>query len=125
MMATQPGHGISDVRPEAFPVLTDEQISRLRPLGTVRAVERGEILVEPNQAAFQMFVVLSGRLEIFQTSVSGELAIVTHEPSHFSGEMTMISGQRSLMRARVAESGEFLEVSGNALRSLIAQYILR
>ena len=35
--------------------------------------------------------------------------------------MTMISGQRCLVLGRVTEAGEFIEVSGNALRELVAK----
>jgi thioredoxin reductase (NADPH) len=67
------------------------------------------------------FVVLSGKLEILMTRLSGEQVLVTHGPGGFSGEMVLISGARSLSRGRVAEPGEFLELSADALRSLIAK----
>jgi thioredoxin reductase (NADPH) len=35
--------------------------------------------------------------------------------------MTMISGQRCLVLGRVTEPGEFLELSGDALRTLVAR----
>jgi thioredoxin reductase (NADPH) len=35
--------------------------------------------------------------------------------------MTMVSGRRSLVRGRVTEDGEFLEVNGEGLRSLVAK----
>src|SRR5208282_3430479 len=37
------------------------------------------------------------------------------------GEMTMISGQRCLVRGRMTEAGELLELSGDSLRSLVAR----
>jgi len=104
-----------------FPVLTPAQIDRIRPLGHLRKVETGEILFEPNEAGVRFFVMLSGSLEIVQPTLDGERPIVTHGPGEFTGEITMISGQRSLVRGRVAEPGEFLELSGNGLRSLVAK----
>jgi thioredoxin reductase (NADPH) len=67
------------------------------------------------------FVVLSGKLEIVMTQLSGQHVFVTYGPGGFSGEMVMISGARSLSSARAAEPGEFLEVSADALHSLIAR----
>jgi thioredoxin reductase (NADPH) len=67
------------------------------------------------------FVVLSGKLEILMTRLSGEHVFVTYGPGGFSGEMVLISGAGSLSRGRVAEPGEFLELSADALRSLIAK----
>ncbi len=110
-----------DLQAEAFPVLTPAQIDRIRPYGTARTVRAGEILFEPGQPGMPCFVVLSGKLEILMTSLSGEHVFVTYGPGGFSGEIVLISGARSLSRGRVAEPGEFLEVSADALRSLIAK----
>jgi thioredoxin reductase (NADPH) len=67
------------------------------------------------------FVVLSGKLEILVTQLSGEQVLVTVRPGGFSEEMVLISGARSLSRGRVAEPGEFLELSADALHLLIAR----
>ena len=110
-----------DARTQAFPTLTAAQISRIRPHGRVREVKPGEILFEPGDTHVPFFVMLSGSVEIVQPSLSGELQIVKHGPGEFTGEMTMISGQRSLVRGRVTAPGEFLELSSEGLRALIAK----
>jgi thioredoxin reductase (NADPH) len=117
----QPAINSSDRQGEAFPLLTPAQIDRIRPYGTVRTVRAGEILFEPGQLGMPCFVVLSGKLEILMTRLSGEHVFVTYGAGGFSGEMVLISGARSLSRGRVAEPGEFLEVSADALHSLIAR----
>lgn len=106
---------------QAFPVLTPAQIDRVRPYGSKRTVRAGEILFEPGQLGMPCFVVLSGKLEILMTTLRVEHSYVTYGPGGFSGEMVIISGARSLSRGRVVEPGEFLEVSADALRSLIAK----
>jgi len=120
-MSPTPVPSALDARTQMFPVLTPAQIDRIRPLGHSRNVQRGEILFEPNDVSIRFFVVLSGSLDIVQPTLDGERPIVTHVPGEFTGEITMISGQRSLVRGRVAEPGEFLEVSGDGLRSLVAK----
>jgi thioredoxin reductase (NADPH) len=110
-----------DARTQTFPVLTPAQIERIRPSGRLRSVERGEILFAPGDMAVPFFVMLSGSMEIVQPSMDGERAIVTHGPGEFTGEMTMISGQRCLVLGRVTEPGEFLELTGDALRHLVAK----
>jgi thioredoxin reductase (NADPH) len=47
--------------------------------------------------------------------------IATHGPGQFTGEITMISGQQCLVRGRVTMAGEFLEISGDGLRSIVAK----
>jgi thioredoxin reductase (NADPH) len=110
-----------DIRGEAFPILTAEQICRIRPLSKVRSVKVGEILFEPGDSDVPFFVLLSGSLEIVQPSLQGERLIVTHEAGSFTGEITMISGRRSLARGRVTSAGEFLEMSTVAFRTLVAR----
>jgi thioredoxin reductase (NADPH) len=116
-----PSMNTPDRQAQAFPALTPAQIDRIRPYGTPRTVQPGEILFEPGELGMPCFVVLSGKLEILMTRLSGEQVIVTYGPGGFSGEMVLISGARSLSRGRVVEPGEFLEVSADALHSLIAK----
>ncbi len=110
-----------DPRTQAFPVLTPAQIGRVRAIAKLRQVSKGEILFEPDDTDVPFFVLLSGTMEIVQTELAGERPIATHAPGEFTGEMTMISGRRCLVRGRVTEPGEFLELSANCLRSFIAK----
>jgi thioredoxin reductase (NADPH) len=78
-------------------------------------------MFEAGQLGIPCFVVLSGKLDIVITRLSGEHVFATHGPGNFSGDMVLISGTGSMARGRVAEPGEFLEVTTDALRSLIAK----
>jgi thioredoxin reductase (NADPH) len=120
-MASPPIPSALDARTQAFPVLPKAQIDRIRPSGRLRNVERGEILFEPNDPTIPFFVLLSGRMEIVQPHLGGERQIATHGPGEFTGEIAMISGQRSLVRGRITEPGQVIEVGGEAFRSLIAK----
>lgn len=120
-MSSWPSPSALDATTQAFPVLTAAQISRLRPGSRLRKVESGEILFQPNDTAVPFFVLLSGRMEIVQLDLNGERQIATHDPGEFTGEITMISGQRCLVRGRVTEGGDFLEISGDGLRSIVAR----
>ena len=110
-----------ETRPRAFPALTEEQIDRIRPLGRIRQVRSGDILIKPGDTVIPFYVLLSGRMEIVQPSLDGERMIALHEPGGFTGEMTMLSGARSQVIGRVSEGGEFLELSPENLRVLIAR----
>lgn len=110
-----------DRQAEAFPILTAAQIDRVRPYAKVRSVQTGEILFEPGKQEMSCFVLLSGNLDIATAGLTGEQVFVTYGPGQFSGEVVLISGARALSRGRVAESGEFLELGAEALRSLIAK----
>jgi thioredoxin reductase (NADPH) len=105
----------------AFPALTAAQIDRIRPFGKLRKMKEGEILFEPGDLTAPFFVLLSGNMEIVQPTLSGERLIVTHQAGSFTGEMTLISGRGALARGRVTAPGEFLQLSPEALRTLVAR----
>src|SRR5882762_8356762 len=110
-----------DTRTQAFPVLSVSQIDRIRSCSRSRQVAAGDILFEPGDENVPFYVLLSGGMEIVQPDLAGERLIAKHGPAQFTGEMTMISGRRCLVRGRVTEPGEFLELTGDGLRSLVAR----
>ncbi len=120
-MSSWPIVSALDSRTQMFPVLTDAQIARLRSIGKVRHVDAGEVLFQPGDINVPFFVLLSGRMEIVQPGFHGEQPITTHDRGEFTGEVSMISGQRCLVLGRVTESGEFLQLNSDELRSVIAQ----
>ena len=120
-MSTWPVSSVLDPNTQIFPTLTESQIHRIRPTGKVRKVKPGEILFEPGDTQVPFFVILSGAMEIVQPGIDGERSIVNHVAGEFTGEMAMISGARCLVRGRITEAGEFLEVSNDGLRSLVAK----
>ena len=119
-MATFPPSAL-DAHTQSFPKLNEEQIDRIRSCGSVRPVKVGDVLFEPGDTDVPFFVLLSGKMEIVQPGIDGERAIAGHDPYEFTGEITMISGQKCLVRGRVTESGEFLELSADALRALVGK----
>lgn len=120
-MSTVPLPSALDAQTQAFPVLGQAQVSRIRSASKLRQVKEGEILFKPGDANVPFFVVLSGGVEIVQPDLAGEHLIATHVPGQFTGEMTMISGRRCLVLGRVTKAGELMELSGDGLRSLVAK----
>ncbi len=120
-MSSSPIPSALDQRTQAFPVLTESHINRIRSVAKERHVQMGEILFDRGDTVIPFFVLLSGKMEIVQPDLNGEVTVAKHGPGEFTGEMTMISGRRNLVRGRVTEAGDFLELSGEALRSLVAR----
>lgn len=119
-MSTWPNPSALDAKTQAFPHLTQTHLDRLMSFGRIRTVSPGEVLFEPGDAPVPFFVVLSGGMEIVQPVEGGERAIATHSAHQFTGEINMISGQRSLVRGRVTGAGEFLEITPEGLRSIVS-----
>ena len=104
---------------QTFPTLTPEQIARIERLGTRRKVKRGELLFDQGSEGVSFYVILSGALEVVRPIKNREDPIVVHGPGQFTGEITLLTGRRSLARGRVIEDGEVIELSGEVLRTLV------
>ena len=114
---------IPDVPPERrarlFPKLTAPQIERIAMLGGRRQAAAGDILVEVGARALPFIVVVSGALDVLRDSPSGEDRIVTHRAGNFFGDVNLLSSRRSLVRARMLEAGEVIELDRKSVQSLV------
>jgi thioredoxin reductase (NADPH) len=106
---------------QVFPVLTEAQINRIRPFASLRHVNDGDVLFRADDSDALFFILLSGSMEIVQPDMNGERLVANHGPGEFTGEMTMITGHPSLVCGRMTSVGDVLEMSGSALRSLVAK----
>jgi len=104
---------------QMFPTLTPAQMARVAAHGSVRAVERGEVLVEAGDQVVPFFVVKTGRIEIARPFGATATVVAIHGPGQFSGEVNMLSGRRALARARVTEPGEVVELGREGLLALV------
>src|SRR6266581_2382788 len=104
---------------EMFPVLTSAQQARVLAHGQRRTVEQGEIVVELNEHVAKIFVVLRGQLHALQVSNNQEHVVAICNPGMFSGELTVLSGRRGLLRIRAAEQSELIEIEREALQALV------
>jgi thioredoxin reductase (NADPH) len=102
-----------------FPTLTAAQIARIAAHGRVRPIQRVEVLVEVGEHVVPFFVVKSGEIQIVRPSGAAESLIVVHGPGQFSGEGNMLSGRRSLARARASQSGEVIELDRESVLALV------
>jgi len=102
------------------PTLTEEQIDRIREVAILRNVSSGEVLYEPSQLDFPLFVVLRGVVTNTRTGEDNKVLAV-RRAGQFTGEMSLISGRRSLIKARVAEGGTLLELTRDQVFALMAK----
>src|SRR5215510_12638508 len=99
-------------RPEClYPKLTPAQMARMSAHGQRRATTRGEVLIDVGDRIVPCFVVIAGEAQALQVSNGAETLIVRHSPGSFSGEATLISGRPAMVRLRITEPGEVIEVA--------------
>ena len=102
-----------------FPKLTPAQISRIAAHGHVRSVQSGEVLMEQGDTSVPFFVVTTGEVEIVRPFGTHETLITVHGPGEFTGEVNMLSGRRSLVRARATKPGKVIELDQQQILGLV------
>jgi thioredoxin reductase (NADPH) len=106
-------------REQMFPKLTAQQITRLEPHGRRLRTISGQVLSEPGQDHRDLYVVLSGALDITRPGLHGDEPINVEVAGDFTGEMSTLRGLGGFTRVRVSEPGEVLAISESELRTIV------
>jgi thioredoxin reductase (NADPH) len=106
-------------RAQMFPKLDPAVIARIATHATRRPIRKGEVLFEQGQQGMGVFVILSGALEVVRPGIGVEDPITIHTAGDFTGEASVLSGRRSLVRGRVVEDGEILVLDPPTLRRVV------
>jgi thioredoxin reductase (NADPH) len=102
-----------------FPRLTAEQIARLRPFGKCRSFEAGELIFDQGAVKRGFYILISGQIEILSPSDKGEQIVALHDSGEFTGELDMLTGRQSLVRARAVTRCDVLEIGLADLRRIV------
>jgi thioredoxin reductase (NADPH) len=103
------------------PILTEQQIERIRHFAEPRSIEVGQILYEPGFDTPPVYVVLSGEIKILAIGGGQESTVTSYKAGQFSGELLMIAGRKSIYRCQAIKPGTVLELQASDLRTLIAK----
>jgi thioredoxin reductase (NADPH) len=106
-------------REQMFPKLTAQQIARLGPHGRRLRTISGQVLSEAGQSHRDLYVVLSGSLEITRPGIHAEEPITVLLAGDFTGEMSTLRGLGGFTRVRVSEAGEVLAIGESELRTIV------
>ncbi len=102
-----------------FPTLSSAQSARIASRGVTRPITRGEVLIEGGQTNVPFFVVKAGEIEVIRPSALGDLLVAVVHADRFTGDISMILGRPALMRLRVSESGEVVQLTRDQMLALI------
>jgi len=107
----------------AFPVLNPDQVSQIANCVAVapRRCRDGETLVAAGDYSFHFFIVNSGEIEILDYSGDEPKTITTHHKGQFTGDISHLTGTRSVFSAIARGDCEVFEISGEGLRHLLNQ----
>src|SRR5258708_4822846 len=102
------------------PNLSRRQKYGIRSVTHLWLLKAGEVLYEPSQPDVPLFIVLEGNVSISRTGEDDKILPV-REANQFTGEMSVVSGKRSLLKSRVTRDGSVLELSRDRVLSLMAK----
>ncbi|MEO0529785.1 MAG: FAD-dependent oxidoreductase [Planctomycetota bacterium] len=106
---------------EAFPTLTERQLEQVKRFGHVESLPEGTVLFERGERSVDFYVVLEGRVEIYDYACDGTPTTITvHGESQFTGEIDLFSDRKILVGGRMAEDGQVIRVPRAQFRELLA-----
>ncbi len=120
VVAEAPFSNLSTRRHQMFPVLTNEEITRLRRFGEAQHWNTGDFLFRAGYAGPGMFVMLKGGVKVIQRDGLGrEHLVVEHHVGQFLAEVGQLSGKPALVDGIALEPVEALLIPPDRLRALI------
>ena len=106
-------------RYQMFPTLLPEEIERVRRFGELRSFAAGEALARVGELGPGLMIILSGKVDVFQTHGGERSLIVTHQTGSFMGELAQLGGRPALVDAIATEPVEVIVIPPAQLRALL------
>jgi len=104
---------------QMFLRFTDDEIERLCRFGQPRSYKKGDMLARTGEAGPGLMLILSGRVEVSQTSDGQKRHVVTHERGNFMGELAQLSGRPYLVDEEALTDVEAVAIPPERLRALL------
>ncbi|MDR6970751.1 FAD-dependent oxidoreductase [Leifsonia shinshuensis] len=106
----------------ANPVLDRESLDRLRSLGMTEEVAAGDTLFRAGDENLDFFVMEAGRVDIIREATIGSRArtVAQWQAGEFLGELSMLTGQASLLTALITEPGRVLRIPNALFKQIMA-----
>ncbi len=104
---------------QMFLRFTDEEMARLAKFGEPRSYKAGDMLAQTGEVGPGLMLVLSGRVEVTQTSGGHRREIVVHERGNFMGELAQLSGRPYLVDEKALTDVEAVAIPAARLRAML------
>jgi thioredoxin reductase (NADPH) len=102
-----------------FPVLTPAQRARVAVFGVEKRFELGALLFDQGEPNVPFYVLVEGEIEVVHPHGKLEELITIHQPGEFTGEVSLLTDRRSLVRARARGSVVTMRIERARLKTLI------
>ncbi|MBO1022647.1 FAD-dependent oxidoreductase [Methylobacterium sp. SD274] len=105
---------------QTFPRLSDEMERRVAGYGTEEILPEGSLIFTRGQRRVDFFLVLAGRIEMFETDHDGTARVfVVHTEGQFTGELDLFNDREILVSGRTVVETRVVRIDGAAFRRLV------
>jgi thioredoxin reductase (NADPH) len=101
-----------------FPILDDEDLAALRPLGKTETFADGQHILRAGQSDIDFLVVTSGRAEILNPADNGK-HVAHHDPGGFIGDVDLLTRRPIIFDSVARGETTVIRVPGAELRRLL------
>jgi signal transduction histidine kinase len=96
--------------------LTNEQVASLTGYGTELRLDVGDFLFDEKSPVDSFYILLEGEIRISRLDGAEETPLATHHPGDFTGGLAVLTGKRSVHRARATAPSHVLEIDSETFR---------
>jgi len=98
--------------------LSPAQLESFYNAGEKVSIAPGEILIREGQGSNYLYLVLSGRLEIYHPDIQGNFTLALCDPGHYVGEYAFIDSEPASATVKVTQPSEFFKIGHDTLKLL-------
>jgi thioredoxin reductase (NADPH) len=102
-----------------FPALSASLIARIAAFGREHRFDAGALVWEQGDSDVPFYVVLEGQIEVVHPTDGVEVPVTVHSPGEFTGEMALLLGRRTFVRARAKGALRVLRIEATRFRTLV------
>ncbi len=104
------------------PVLSDPDIAQLKAFGSTKFTRAGDVLFANGDAHYPLIVVLSGKVGVYARDGEHATLIRSSGRGEFHGELSVLTGQDSVLDCIVDEDGEVLIIPAHAVHEIVETF---
>ena len=107
--------------PDVNFTFSQTELQELKAYGDVRHHEEGDLLVREGDQDVDCLVTLSGYTDIIAQTPEGQKRLGWMEAGQFAGDITVLTGQASLVEVRMGKAGEVLHIPHDNFRRILVE----
>ena len=112
---------LDDDDPSLFPKLAAEQLTLLARYGQVKPIQVGDVLFREGDTAYDLMVLLEGRVAVVVGSGDAQRQLVCHRPGDVMADLSILTREPVHAAGVVKEPGSMLVVPAEEFRALLGR----